>query len=281
MSDAHHVSGLPLVIGNWKMNGSRALASELVAGLCARLEKLSHVDIAVCPPVVYLQHVSDLLWAQPVALGAQDLSPCEDGAFTGDISASMLQDFRVRFVLNGHSERRTLHRESNELVAEKFARAIACGMTPVLCVGETLDERKQALTETVIEEQIQTVMNRVGVDAMASGVIAYEPVWAIGSGLSATPAQAQQVHRFIRNRLADHSEEVASQMRLLYGGSVKPDNALELFQQPDIDGGLIGGAALSAESFYGICLAAARSQPHSKEKALPAFNADSMDEEVH
>jgi triosephosphate isomerase len=189
-------------------------------------------------------------------MGSQDISVHESGAYTGEVSGPMLADFECKYAIVGHSERRTYHGESDALVAEKFEAALKFGLTPIFCVGETLEEREQGVTEQVIARQVDAVIERGGVEMLGKGVIAYEPVWAIGTGKTATPEQAQEVHAFIRGRVASHSADVAEGIRILYGGSMKPDNAAELMAKPDIDGGLIGGASLKAEDFLGICTAA-------------------------
>ncbi|WP_349572743.1 triose-phosphate isomerase [Azotobacter salinestris] len=247
-----------LVMGNWKMNGSLAANRRLLLELLPPLASLRHVDVAVCPPFPYLAQVGGLLEGSSVALGAQNLHTVETGAFTGEVGGGMLKELGCRFVLVGHSERRSLFGESDELVAEKFAAALAAGLVPVLCVGETLAQRRDGSTETVIAEQLQAVIRRVGGQALLSGVIAYEPVWAIGTGESASPEQAQAVHQHIRAQLGEFDRALAAGMPILYGGSVKADNAAALFEQPDIDGGLIGGASLEAASFLAICQAAQR-----------------------
>jgi triosephosphate isomerase len=246
----------PLVAGNWKMNGSLEGIQELLSGIKAGLGEVKNADVAVCPPYVYIPTVQQQLAGTAVAWGGQDLSTESAGAFTGEISAAMLKDFACTYVIVGHSERRSYHAESDELVAKKFAVARAAGMVPILCVGETLEERENGTTEQVVARQLDAVIELVGVDALADGVVAYEPVWAIGTGKTASPEQAQDVHAFIRSRVAAKSAGVAEGLRILYGGSMKPDNAKELMGKPDIDGGLIGGAALKAADFLGICTAA-------------------------
>jgi triosephosphate isomerase len=246
----------PLVAGNWKMNGSLEGIQELLSGIKAGLGEVKNADVAVCPPYVYIPTVQQQLAGTAVAWGGQDLSTEAAGAFTGEISAAMLKDFSCAYVIVGHSERRSYHAESDELVAKKFAVARAAGMVPILCVGETLEERENGTTEQVVARQLDAVIELVGVDALADGVVAYEPVWAIGTGKTASPEQAQDVHAFIRSRVAAKSADVAEGLRILYGGSMKPDNAKELMGKPDIDGGLIGGAALKAADFLGICTAA-------------------------
>lgn len=244
-----------LVAGNWKMNGARQGNAALLATLTGGLAGCA-CEVAVCPPFPYLGQVADLLAGSGVALGAQTLSEHASGAFTGEVSAAMLLEFGCRYVLVGHSERRTLFAEGDDQVAAKFAAAQSVGLIPVLCVGETLAQRESGETARVVATQIAAVIDAVGVRALVSSVIAYEPVWAIGTGLTATPAQAQAVHAAIRAQVAALDGEVASGLRILYGGSVKPQNAAELFGQADIDGGLIGGAALVAEDFLAICRAA-------------------------
>jgi triosephosphate isomerase len=248
----------PLVAGNWKMNGSRAGNKELLEAVRAGAGQLPGVDIAVCPPFVYLADAEAALAGGAVAWGGQNL--CQEaaaGAFTGEISAAMLRDFRCRYVIVGHSERRALYGESDALVAKKFATAAGAGLVPILCVGELLEEREAGATEAVVARQLDAVLDAVDVQAaFRQAVVAYEPVWAIGTGRTATPAQAQEVHDFIRRRLAQRDRVTAAALRILYGGSVKGSNAAELFAMPDIDGGLIGGASLKAEEFLQICRAA-------------------------
>lgn len=245
-----------LVIGNWKMNGSRKSNAELLSKALAPLERLNHVDIAVCPPFVYLEQLANLAVRSHILLGAQNLSQVEHGALTGEISGSMLRDLGCHFVLVGHSERRSLFGETNELVAAKFRSALRDGLVPVLCVGETLAQRQSGKTLEIVDAQLRAVIDEVGIERVEQGVIAYEPVWAIGTGETATPAQAQDVHRHMRAYLAQFNAEVARTTRILYGGSVKGDNAFDLFSQLDIDGGLVGGASLDASSFVAICEAA-------------------------
>lgn len=246
----------PLVVGNWKMNGSPAGASALggeVASLLAAHS--SGVEVALCPPFPLLAALSGGLQGSAVALGAQDVSPYPDGAFTGEVSARLLKDMGCRWAIVGHSERRTLLAESSEQVAAKAVAAVAGGLQPIICVGETLAEREAGATESALVSQLQPlcdVLSQPGTGA----VLAYEPVWAIGTGRSASPEQAGEVHAFIRTTLKDLGINVSG-LRVLYGGSVKPDNAAALFAVPGIDGGLIGGASLKAADFAAICLAAA------------------------
>lgn len=246
----------PLVAGNWKMNGSLDSARALLDGVKRGLDQVKRAEVAVCVPYVYIPEVEKLLTGSAIGWGGQDLSSESSGAFTGEVAASMLKDFGCKYVIVGHSERRTYHAESDELVAKKYAVARAAGLVPILCIGETLEEREKGITEEVVARQLDALIELEGVEALVDGVIAYEPVWAIGTGKTATPEQAQEVHAFIRGRVAEKSAEVAAGVRILYGGSMKPDNAKELIDKPDIDGGLIGGASLKAEDFLGICTAA-------------------------
>jgi triosephosphate isomerase len=246
----------PLVAGNWKMNGSSASVRDLLTGVKAGVAAMARCEVAVCPPFIFIPQVQAELVGSAIAWGAQNLSTEAAGAFTGEIAASMLLDFGCTYVIVGHSERRTLYSEDDVMVARKFAVARAAGLKPILCVGETLDEREQGVTERVIARQLDAVIDGQGAPALADGVIAYEPVWAIGTGKTASPEQAQEVHAFIRGRIASHDAAVAGGLRILYGGSMKPGNAAELMAKPDIDGGLIGGAALVASEFLGICQAA-------------------------
>jgi len=246
-----------LVIGNWKMNGSLRSNAELLHELLPQLAALEGVEVAVCPPFPYLAQVATLLEGSAVALGAQNLNVVEKGAFTGEVGGGMLRELGCRYVLVGHSERRSLYGECDEVVAEKFASALKAGLVPVLCVGETQAQRRQGKTDQVVSAQLQAVLRRSGIQGLAKGVIAYEPVWAIGTGETASPEQAQTVHRHIRALLGEFDRAQAEVTPILYGGSVKADNAAALFAQPDIDGGLIGGASLEAPAFLDICRAAA------------------------
>ncbi|MGB5611804.1 MAG: triose-phosphate isomerase [Sedimenticolaceae bacterium] len=248
----------PLVAGNWKMNGSRASIAELLGGLKAGIGRVEAAEVAVCAPAVYLPDTQALLDGTPIAWGGQDVSVHASGAYTGEIAGSMLADFGCRFVIIGHSERRAYHGETDEVVAQKCAAARAAGLVPILCVGETLEEREQGVTEQVVGRQIDAVVAHCGIEMVGEGVVAYEPVWAIGTGKTASKEQAQEVHAFIRGRLAAGDQAVAEGMRILYGGSMNPKNAAELMAQPDIDGGLIGGASLKAEDFLAVCSAANR-----------------------
>ena len=246
-----------LVAGNWKMNGNFAANAELVAGIIAAMPDTDGVKVLICPPFPYLATVAEAIRGSSVLLGAQTLSEHAAGAYTGEIAPSMLQDLGCSHVIVGHSERRALYGESSQIVARKFAAALEAGLTPILCVGETLAEREAAKTESVIKEQLETVLAAVGIDAFGAAVIAYEPVWAIGTGMTASPQQAQDMHAYIRGVLAEQSVAIAEAIQILYGGSVKGDNAAGLFTMPDIDGGLIGGASLKATDFMAIADAAA------------------------
>lgn len=246
----------PLIAGNWKLNGSLSSISELISGIREKLPTVKNAELAVCPSYIYLSHVQSLLQGTDIALGAQDCSDQESGAYTGEIAAAMIKEFGCKYNIIGHSERRHVYGDNDEKVATKFAHVVKNGLTPILCVGETLQEREDGHTEVVIAKQINAVLDLFGIEAFKNAVIAYEPVWAIGTGQVATPAQAQEIHEEIRLTLDAKNKDIAANMRILYGGSMKPDNAQELLQQPDIDGGLIGGAALKAEDFIGIALAA-------------------------
>ncbi|GAB4358612.1 MAG: triose-phosphate isomerase [Gammaproteobacteria bacterium] len=246
----------PLVAGNWKMNGTRASIEALLNGIKAGIDPELRAEVAVCPPAVYLAQVADALRGSTIFWGAQNVSEHESGAYTGEIAPAMLNDFDCRYTIVGHSERRTLFGEDDETVARKFVAAQAAGLQPILCVGELLEEREQGITEEVVARQIDAVLDLAGVEAFGRAVVAYEPVWAIGTGKTATPEQAQEVHAFIRGRVAERNGTIADALRILYGGSVKGANARELFGMADIDGGLIGGASLQAEEFLAICRAA-------------------------
>ncbi len=244
-----------LVIANWKMNGHRSMVDQLLAGLQTRLSELS-VQVVICPPAVYLDQAQALLKGSPISLGAQNASEHVTGAYTGEISAQMLREFGCDYVLLGHSERRSLYGESDAVVAQKTLAALKERLTPVLCVGESDAERASGKTEQVVSRQLSAAIEAVGVEAFSDIVVAYEPVWAIGTGNTATPEQAQAVHYHIRQQIASLSEKIAADLTLLYGGSVNADNAAELFAMPDIDGGLIGGASLDEQAFTAICNAA-------------------------
>jgi triosephosphate isomerase len=238
------------------MNGSRSHAASLVDGILEGKSDLGDVEVGVCPPFVLIPMVADRLAGSGVAWGAQNLDPNESGAFTGEVSGSMLADFDCRYCIVGHSERRALYGETNDLVAAKFQAAQRDGLVPILCVGETLAQREGDETEAVVAAQLNAVLDAAGPKTMVEAVIAYEPVWAIGTGMTATPEQAQAVHAYIRELIAGRDADVAGSVRILYGGSVKAGNAAELFAQPDIDGGLIGGASLQSDEFLAICRAA-------------------------
>jgi len=244
-----------LVAGNWKMNGSLQNNQSLIESLKQNATGLK-AEMAICPPFVYLQQVSELLKGTVISWGGQNVSQNDQGAFTGEVATDMLVDFGCKYVIVGHSERRSLYRESDELVAQKFAKAQSAKLIPILCVGELLEEREAGETENVVKRQLEAVINLQGIGSLAQSVIAYEPVWAIGTGKTATPQQAQDVHAFIRGQIAKQDAGIAEKVQILYGGSVKGSNAAELFAMPDIDGGLIGGASLKADDFLTICQAA-------------------------
>jgi triosephosphate isomerase len=246
-----------LIAGNWKMHGDAAANRELVAGILEGAPASDRVSLLVCPPYPYLASVASQLQGSSVELGAQNVSEHDKGAYTGEVSPGMLTEVGCRYAIVGHSERRTLYGESSAQVADKMAAALGAGLVPILCVGETLEEREAGRTEQVVAEQLGAAVARNGIEAFASAVIAYEPVWAIGTGKTATPDQAQDVHRYIRSVLAGQDASVAENVQILYGGSVKGDNAAGLFGMPDIDGGLIGGASLKAADFLAIAGAAA------------------------
>ena len=244
-----------LVVGNWKMYGS--LAANLT--LLTRIKQAAAAlpcEVAVCVPFPYLAQAKSVLGGSAVGWGSQNVSKQLQGAHTGEVAADMLIEFGCRYALVGHSERRALYGETDEKAARKFDAARHAGILPVLCIGETLEERERGVTAEVVTRQLSAVIAHVGVAAFARAVVAYEPVWAIGTGKTATPAQAQEVHALIRGRVAEDSAEIAAGLRVLYGGSVKPGNARDLFAMPDIDGGLIGGASLVADDFLAICAAA-------------------------
>jgi len=244
-----------LVVGNWKMNGNLASGLALLKAIVPSLAALNRGRYAVCVPFPYLVSVGQAVRGSNVAPGAQDLCQFDDGAYTGGVSGAMLADCGCRYVVVGHSERRGVFGETDEVVALKYAQAVKHGLTPILCVGETLAERETGVTETVVARQLDAVVQRCGMEALARGVIAYEPVWAIGTGKTATSQQAQAVHAFIRGRIAAADRRLAK-LPVLYGGSVKASNAAQLFAMPDVDGGLIGGASLVADEFVAICRAA-------------------------
>jgi len=247
-----------IVAGNWKLHGSRQFAIELTQQISTGLP-LNKVELLVLPPLPWLGTLVENFQQPGLVFGAQDVSAHEKGAYTGEVSAAMLAEVGARYTLVGHSERRQYHHESNELVAQKFVAAQKAGLVPVLCVGETLEQRENEQTEAVIAAQLAPIAQLAGAQGFARAVIAYEPVWAIGTGRTATPEQAQAVHGFIRGQIAVHDATIAGRLPLLYGGSVKPDNAAALFAQPDIDGALVGGASLQATDFLAIAQAATHS----------------------
>ena len=241
-----------LIAGNWKMNGSLSSIEELISGIKDGLAEVTNADMAVCPPAIYISKVNDLIGDSGIGLGSQNICDQESGAFTGELAPSMLKEFNCSYAIIGHSERRSLYGESDELVAKRFAMAVQTGVIPLFCIGETLEERESGIMEDVVSRQIDAVIDTQGIDAIGKCVIAYEPVWAIGTGVTASPEQAQAVHAFIRSKLAALSEDVAAKVQILYGGSMNAGNAKELLSQPDIDGGLIGGAALKPADFLAI-----------------------------
>ena len=243
-----------LIVGNWKMNGSVAMTDGLLTGLKKGIvQSIPDVDIVVCPPFLYIPLAVQMLVGSTIRVGAQNLDIHGSGAYTGEIAAEMLKEQHCGYVIVGHSERRALYGESSDLVAEKVRVAVAAELKPIVCVGETLEERERGDTGRVVREQLMSVLDLNGVDIFPFAIVAYEPVWAIGTGRTASPDQAQEVHALIRETIAELNPIVADQTRLLYGGSVKPDNAQGILSSPDIDGGLIGGAALVASDFLAIC----------------------------
>ena len=245
----------PLVAGNWKMNGSRASVKSLLDGLRQGVPE-NGVEVLVCAPFIHIPLAAELLAGSAIVLGAQSVSEYENGAYTGEISAGMLKDYGCRYVIIGHSERRHILGETNETVARKFRHARDSGLQVILCLGERLEEREAGMTEQVLSEQLDAVIAAAGMECFDGAVIAYEPVWAIGTGRTATPEQAQAAHSFIRLQVARHDDRIADGLRILYGGSVKADNAAGLFAMADVDGGLIGGASLKVDDFLAICRAA-------------------------
>jgi triosephosphate isomerase len=246
-----------MVAGNWKMHGSRATNQALIGELEMSLKPEWPIDIVVFPPYVYLADAVRLVEGGRIAVGAQDVCAESGGAFTGEVCATMLKDVGCSHVIVGHSERRRWYHEDDALVARKFAAALDAGLTPVLCLGESLDEREAKHTDAVVSRQLDAVIATHGIGGFAHAVLAYEPVWAIGTGRTASPQQAQEVHALLRNRIRAQDAKIADHLRILYGGSVKAGNAAELFSMPDVDGGLVGGASLSADEFQQICAAAA------------------------
>ena len=246
-----------LVAGNWKMNGDSASNAELVAGIVAGAPKSDRVKLLICPPFPYLAAVAAHVGGSSVLLGAQTVSEHGSGAFTGEVAPGMLRDIGCDYVIVGHSERRALYGETSFAVASKFKAALDVGLQPILCVGETLEQRESGATESVVEVQLGAVIDKVGIEGFKTAVVAYEPVWAIGTGMTASPEQAQDVHRHIRGVMAGHDAGIAESTQVLYGGSMKGENAAGLLAMDDIDGGLIGGASLKAADFLAIASAAA------------------------
>jgi len=246
-----------LVAGNWKMNGDSASNAELVAGIVAGAPKSDRVKLLICPPFPYLAAVAAQVGGSSVLLGAQTVSEHGSGAFTGEVAPGMLRDIGCDYVIVGHSERRALYGETSFAVASKFKAALDVGLQPILCVGETLEQRESGATESVVEVQLGAVIDKVGIEGFKTAVVAYEPVWAIGTGMTASPEQAQDVHRHIRGVMAGHDAGIAESTQVLYGGSMKGENAAGLLAMDDIDGGLIGGASLKAADFLAIAAAAA------------------------
>ena len=243
-----------IVAGNWKMNASKDSVESLVTDILSGASDVS-AEVIVCAPFPYLSQVEALIGGSNLMLGAQNLNVNASGAFTGEVSAEMIKDFGANHVIVGHSERRSLYGETSEIVAEKTKAAINSGLTPILCLGESLEQRESGKTESVVSEQLNKVIKVVGIEAFNNIIIAYEPVWAIGTGVTASPEQAQAVHKFIRDLLASSNQDIADKTAILYGGSMNAGNAVELISCSDIDGGLIGGAALKAEDFLQICKA--------------------------
>ncbi|PWQ92962.1 triose-phosphate isomerase [Leucothrix arctica] len=245
-----------LIAGNWKLNGSKDSITKLVSELTTGISAVSNVDVAVCSPYIYVPFTESLLTDSPISLGAQDVSMHASGAYTGEVAAVMLKEFSCKYCLVGHSERRAIHGESDDIVVSKFKALKVEGLVPVLCVGESLEDRDQGITMSVVEKQVMAVINECGIDAIDGSVIAYEPVWAIGTGRTASPEQAQEVHAGIRALLERFNKDIAVKTQILYGGSMNPANASALLAMQDIDGGLIGGASLKADDFLAICQAA-------------------------
>jgi triosephosphate isomerase len=245
-----------IVVGNWKLNGSLAGNEKLLKGLLREIPGNGNAECAVCVPFPYLAQVRGLLDGTPIAWGAQDCSRFEKGAYTGEVSGGMIAELGARYAIVGHSERRTVFGDTDAVVVEKYARAKEAGLTPIFCVGETLEEREASRTDAVLARQVDALLGKLGAAALRGGIVAYEPVWAIGTGKTATSRQAQEAQAFIRARVAAGDGAVAKGLPILYGGSVKAANAAELFAMPDVDGGLVGGASLVVEEFAGIWRAA-------------------------
>ncbi len=243
------------VIANWKMNGDKTIVDHLLGALKNNCKNITS-ELIVCPPAVYLAQAQGLLVGTTIGLGAQNVNANRSGAYTGEISVSMLQEFGCGHVLVGHSERRSLFAETDQDVAEKFKAVVNAGLRPVLCVGESEHERNIGSTDEVVLRQLDAVVNTAGIESFSQAIVAYEPVWAIGTGNTATPEQAQEVHRLLRKHIELLSMEIAMQLPILYGGSVNPENAASLFAMSDIDGGLVGGASLDSQAFTAICNAA-------------------------
>ena len=237
------------------MNGTRAMAAALLDDIANKLEQVE-AEVVICPPAILIPQVAKRLATTGIKWGGQDLSAQDPGAYTGEVAAEMLKDYGCDYCIIGHSERRTLHGETDQVVAQKFAKAQACGLIPILCIGETLTQRERSETETVLARQLDAVISHCGVDSLVDAVLAYEPVWAIGTGQTASPEQAQAAHNFVRGKIAAIDDAIAQRLRIQYGGSVKANNAIDLFGQPDVDGGLIGGASLQPADFIAICRAA-------------------------
>jgi triosephosphate isomerase (TIM) len=248
-----------LVIANWKMHGNLKQNETLLKDFVATLSGLKHTQVVVCAPYPYLAQLQSMLQHTDIAWGAQNMAKDEIGAFTGEVSAAMLKDFGCQFVIIGHSERATAYCESDENIAQKFAQAKKHGLTPILCVGETLIEREAGVMEMVVGKQLDTIIKTHGAEIFVDAVVSYEPIWAIGTGLAATPAQAKSMHQFIRNKISALNADAANRLKILYGGSVSPQNAVQLFAVSNIDGGLIGRCSLNAQEFEGICQAAEHS----------------------
>ncbi|MDW3095103.1 MAG: triose-phosphate isomerase [Gammaproteobacteria bacterium] len=241
-----------IVAANWKLNGSLEMAQSLVKAIDTHCDGLEGVDAVICPPFPYLSNVATHISANNVYLGAQSVAEHQNGAYTGEVSAEMVAEMSCRYAIVGHSERREYYGETDAIVAAKYLRIQAAGIVPILCVGESLQQREQGIMQDTIVRQVNAVVNEAGIANMENAVLAYEPIWAIGTGKTASPEQAQEVHAIIRSEIAKQSDDIAQGLRILYGGSVKANNAAELFSQPDIDGGLIGGASLDAGQFNAI-----------------------------
>lgn len=250
----------PLVIGNWKLNGNKYMVNEVIAALRNKLNNIVGCDVAIAPPLAYLDLAKHYLSGSRIALGAQNVDTHLSGAFTGEVSAEMLKDIGAKYIIIGHSERRTYHKETDDIITKKFAVLKKTGLIPVLCIGESKAENEAGQTEAVCARQINAVLNSLGAKVFENTVIAYEPIWAIGTGKSATSMQAQAVHKFIRGHIAKHNAAIAKQVIIQYGGSVNPDNVAKFFTQPDIDGALIGGASLKADAFAVIVKAASQAK---------------------